>query len=433
MRNTNLQGLIDGVMGNSTPSLYKTTIKFTSSTNSSYTFTPLHITNMLISQRFDRSFMDDIHLDFPIATADYAQMYDNMQNLMAFLTFQMLDKEGRVVINATPIKRSYRVSIVDARDVRRQFPDSDLRVTPDTKMTVRLIESQIYTIRQQAVVGTYRSTTMLGALYHAAQTFTISQAHIVTPDNTHTYDHIVVPPAQKFGDFFPWLQAKYGVYACGISHYYTGGLLYVFAPFDTNPSSPWKASFYQADQGAYGAAASFYQSDTAGNIKIVINNLPQSKDLSQSGSENKGTASMFLRASKLVDGAVTVTDSGITFNQDLALAVRLNNSKLTNGDGVNNVYTKATDNIFANMSMIIEHQANLVTVNWPNALPFSLYPGEGVIYYSNENGATMKRTGIVEYVEYALSERERTSAGLIMACMGRIVLRLQPIAQATVS
>ena len=130
---------------------------------------------------------------------------------------------------------------------------------------------------------------------------------LVAPDNVERNDHIVIPPTRDFSNIFAWLQAKYGVYMCGINHYFTGGMLYVYAPFDTSPTTTNSITVLQAEQGM-GSGSQTYSSISGNVLTIVTDSILHSHDNSVSASENRGTAVSFLRSSEIIDGIVSVTD-----------------------------------------------------------------------------------------------------------------------------
>lgn len=424
-RNTNLKALIDSVMSQVTPSQFHITLTLTSQSNSSWTYRPMMITSLTLDQLYSDNYMDVLHIQFQIALADYAKLYDNAQNLFATLQIDTVDRFGKKVLSIAPIKKSYRAVVVDLIDVRRQFPDADARTVPDTPLKIHLIEPELYNIRQQKINAVYQTATLIDVIHHVTQAFNISTAYIVDPDNTHTYDHVVLPPLQSFSDVFYYLHAKYGLYANGCNHYYTSGVMYLYPPFKTDPQFPYTATFYQANEGDYAGASCFHRI-SGKNIEIVLNNLPPTKDLSVHAAENIGTASMMLRASQLIDGMINVSQKTIKFNQDNAVAIRLNQSRLADSQNVHSTYTKATDNPFVGMSLIASKQAQMLVAQWTHAIPFSLSPGQNVIYYSSQNGVTQKRTGIIEAVTYIIQQGERVGPDILMACMAQIYLRLAP-------
>ncbi len=426
MRNTTLAAAISAVMQQSTPAQYGLSIMLISSSNTSYTFTPTVIETMLIAQDYIGEYTDTIQMEFRISTADYADLFDQIQNLMAVLTITYLTYDARPALSIPPIQRQYKVTVVNPKDVRKQVVDAHLRTTPDNLICIKLIEPVVYPIRQIRIHGIYQSTTLSGVCRHIAQSLNIKNLQMVPLDNTHQYDHVTIPPFKDISNIYLWLHSTYGLYMKGVNFYFTNNRLYIYAPFDTTPTFPNAVTIYQAEEGAYAGATSFHK--LSGNdIEIVSNSRPTSQDLSQAGSENRGTAMMFLRASTLVDGIVNVDPTnGAQFNPDAAISVRLNTANLVDSSNQNSYYGKATDNPFSLASVLAERQALMTEIDWPHGIPFKLSPGGAVTYISDENSMTVKRTGIVESVRYAFGRADRNSATIMYVCMAKVKLRLQP-------
>ena len=431
MLNKVLAASIASVMSTPSPAQYVLAIEFLSKTNNMFKYSPMIVDNLIIKQDFAHEYADNIVISFRIASSDYAIMQDNSEGLLAVLTIKSLDRFGSTVYNPPPQQFIYQATIVNPKDVRRQLSDVAARTLPDTTIAIRLIDQTIYDLRHVNIHGIYQKTTLSDVLSHITQTFKFKTLHLVPPDNTHTYDHIVIPPNKNFAEVFTYLQRTYGVYMKGLNFYGSNGVLYIYPPYETGPTFPQTCVVYQADDGAYAGAQSFHKT-TNTTTEIVVNRESFSQDLTVASGENKGTASMFLRSSALVDGVVTVDETkGVQYQTGLAASLRLQNPRLAAGNVQHTTYAKATDNPFSMATGLASGQAVMVEADWAHAAPFLLLPGCTVRYSYDKDGVQMTQSGILEGIQCSLNRDARVPAGVMHLSSGKLILRLQPDAAVT--
>jgi len=431
MRNQVLTASVAAVMAAPTPAQYALSLQLLSKRDPTFSYTPILIDMFKVIQNFSHTYTDDVTIGWQIASADYAKIQDAAQDLMAVLTLTALDRFGSRVYTPAPIQITYRATIVDPKDVRRQLSDVAVRTTPDTTILLRLIDQTVYDLRHIQVNGIYQKTKLADVITHLAQTFNFKTLHLVTPDNVHVYDHIVIPPSKGFAEVFTYLQVNYGVYMKGLNFYASNGVLYVYPPYETNPTFPQTCVIYQADDGAYAGASAFHKV-TGTTTEIVVNRESESKDLTITSGENKGTAAMFLRSSALVDGVVTVDpDKGAQYQTGLSAALRLQNPRLAQNGAQNSSYVKSTDNPFAMATSLAAGQAVMVMVDWAHASPFLLQPGCQVRYSYDQDGVQMTQTGILEGAQYTLNQGAQVAIGKMFLSSGKLMLRLAPDASQT--
>lgn len=435
MRNQALQSAIDGVLNAQSSTMSVVTLEFLSATNPTFSYSPLMINEVVIEQKFHDHedavgghYADVISATFDIASSDYAKLYDIQQDLKVIMTIQACDKNGLVKAKSPATKTTFKAMIMNARDLRKELTDVQYRTTPDTTMTVQLVEDPLYTLRLKPINVIYRAMTMSQVIRHIAASLSISKISLTAPDSdANTFDQIYIPPYKEFGNVFEFLQQRYGVYMCGLTHYYTSGVLYVYAPYDTNAKTTNSLALYQAEQGYHVGASSFHSVTSTGDWQVVINEAPQMHDLSTASAENHGTSKMFLRAANTVDGIVSTTAAGLSeFADSSAVSINLKTANPLAGNTKNNQYTKTTDNVFAAASELVSHHATIAHCTWHNAVPLVITPGMAVSYFSDEAGKILKRTGICEAVTYGLTKSARTSAGVTMLCMAHLTVRLDP-------
>lgn len=426
MKNKRLAAAVANVVNATTPAQYIISMTFMGPSGSNFTYKPLIIDSLVVKQMFVENVMDDIVVTMSIASSDYAKMFDVQQDLTCSIILKNCDVNGNIPSTQKPTILRYRAIMINPVDPRRQVTDAAYRTEIDRKIKLRLVEDAIYSIRHKLFYGIIQSQPLTNACRAIAVGLGIQNLHMVNSDNTHTFDHIVLPPSTTIMNAYSFLQSKYGVYSCGMSSYFTAGVLYVYRPYDTNPSFPYALSVYQADQGAYAGNGCFYSKSDTG-LKVVTNEMPHTKDLSVMGAENHGTGFVFTRASQMTDGVVSTDANGeTTYDNDVSISMSLKNPRLSRSDAVNQKYKHITDNPWKHMSDIIKGQALMLTFKWPHAVLFGVYPGGKVSYYSDHDKVIAKRDGIIESAEYLLERGQRGPNGYIFNCMGSITLRLSP-------
>lgn len=431
MRNSVLKEAIAGVLNSGTPSQFSMELEFISSSDSSYAYVPLRVDGLHINQDSVKNYSDDITVQFMISAADYANMYDHLQDLHVVVSIAFHDANCTRLMKVQPIIVQYRAAIVDPKDLRKEMVDAHLRTEVDRSVKVRLIEDAIYTARSVPINTIYRSVTVTDAIHHASNAFGITGITMETADNIHVYDHLLVPPMKKFSNFYSWLQHEYGVYLCGMVHYYTGGHLYVYAPFNMTPTTTTTLSVFQAEQGSVGGATcTSALSSTL--IEVVTDTVHAVTDNTAYGAENVGTSMTFMRSSQLQDGVVEYDPvNGAKFKDDIVLTVGLAKTPTLTSGVDRPRYAATTDNVFALSSAMTEHQTTTVLVEWTTAIPFSLRPGLAVHYYSDQKGSLLKRLGILESINLIMIRIDRSAGGTsasqdIYKASAKLQIRLQP-------
>lgn len=429
MKNAFLDAQINLILNTNSPATFGIYLNVSSVDDLEFSFSPLMIDSLNIVQNFENAICDDITVSFKISYKEYAQLYDHQSSLIGVLRFEYRDSDCRPVVSLPNIVRNYRVVLVDPIDIHKQVPDAYLRNTLDTTLTLRLIENTVYNLRLTKVNGIFSGTNIADTIRHVTREFGIKQIHMVPPDNTQVYTHIIIPPVKDFKDCYNYLHQRYGVYMQGIIAYITDDILYVYPPFDTTPESDKTMVVYQADIGQYGGITSTYKlSDMA--LSIVTSNVGHVCDFSVLGSENEGNTRTFMRGSSVINGVIEPTNENtIEFKDNNILNLSLKNSKMINPDAQHVVYTdKPTDNPFVLGSKLSKTQAMLLDFEWTKAIPFSIEPGMKVSYYSDVGGLISTRYGILEVIQYKFMRTRNSAYGENYIGMANVTVRLSPSA-----
>ena len=427
MDNQTLQAAVSRVLASTANTQFQITLSFLSKTDSSFQFSPLEVERIALHQDAVSDYSDDLHLEFWVSLNQYADLYERIQSLYAVLTLNACDTNGTVVLTQQPIQRMFRATIVDPKDVRKETIGVHLRTQdPDRGIRIRLIEEEVYNVRSVEINTIYQACTVADAIHIGTSTFGMSNVTVVAPDNISVIDQILIPPTKSFSDYYTWLQAKYGVYMLGINHYYTGGHLYIYPPFDIQPTTEATLVVYQTQEG-WGAGHNVFHKVTGTTIEVVTNKIHQVVDNASYASENVGTSVMFLRSSEVMDGVVkNDPQTGASFNDDVVLNLSLQSPKTLTPETNKTIYAHSTDNAWALASHISEHQATFITFDWNMSIPYLLRPGLAVRYNSDQDGQVLTRTGIVEKIESRIQKMERGPAGRLYKSVTQVTVRLQP-------
>lgn len=425
MTNTALRQAADTVIASSETAHFMMFITFSSEDDANFTYEPIVVDYMIINQGFGTNYMDDITVSFHASPREYRLLNDHDQDFLATVRMVFLSRTGQTVDQRTPpIVKTYRAMLIDPQNMREVTVDAEKRIEYTMTIDMRLVETSIYRIRQQKIHGIFQNTTLKNILNYTTRVFDITKTAIVTPDNTHTYKHIIIPPAKGFLEIFTYLQEQYGVYMNSLRYYYTDGSLYIYPPYDTNPKFPEIARIYRVEKGDYAGSSSFHHRVDASLTDIVTTGETESLDLSQIGAENEGTTQHFLRASQLIDGFAKPASQDISYQPNTSLAVETRVRKNMMSSRKANRYTAAHDNIFNASSHLAQHQGRLTRVLWPQAVPFLLKPGHRIEYIHEFDGTIMHRSGILDNASFYIERSAQIAGGYLFTCYGSLTLRL---------
>lgn len=427
MRNQILLEASQKIITNASPSAFMIDVRFISaSPGSKFSYYLLDVDEILITRDYADNFADEIDLKATISPKDYALLQDQGQNLKCVLSITYVKENGTMLFDPPPLKLQYNVMLNASRDIRTAVPDVDAYTEPQVELSVRLVEAQIYNIRTTKINVPYQTMTVEQAIYAITQFLGVEKLHLVPPDNTHRFDQIPIGSFQGIDSIYGYLQSTCGVYWAGLNNYYTEGVLYVYPAFRTDPEYDKSIIFYQVDTGRY-AGVNAYHQVKGNNVSVVINTQPQSTDLSIAGAENVGTGFIFNRASRMSDG-ITAVDSqeGAKFTDTPSLSFSLENPRSLDPNNNNIVQVHGTDNPYQKMSDILAHQASLMDVIWQRANPFLVDPCQKVVYYYDQEGVMMKKTGMIDKALYVIKGMQRMGTKTMFGCTGRLLLRLSP-------
>jgi len=425
MLNSVLLSSANKVMASPSPATYLIDVRFINEKpESQFSFVPLFLDDIVLNRDYAEKFADEFDLSMTISPKDYALLQDQGQNLLAVLTITYTGRSGSIVYEPAPIQKQYKVIINNPEDVRKTVPDVHLYTEPSIPMTIRLVEPTVYDLRHTKVNAIYQTMTVKDVIYAVTHEFGIKKAHLIEPDNTHVYDHIDIGSYQGIDSVYGYLQSTCGIYAKGINSYIQDGCIYIYPPFETNPTYDKTTLFYQVDRGRF-AGSDYFHKAVDNSLSIVVNSQPTITDLSIAGAENVGTGFIFNRASRLSDGFTAIdSKDGAKFTDNPSITVTINDSRTVTESRNNLFHVHATDNPFPYMSELSSHQASIASIVWMNADPFQMDPCQKLIYYYDKEGVMLQRTGVMEKALYKFTRLQRIDSRYIYGCVGALTLRL---------
>lgn len=409
-------------------------IQLTNTTNKNFSYTPMWIDRLQIVQNFANNFADDLRIEFTVSPTEYQQLYAGSQGLAASVRFAYVNSQTATrVFTPAPVVRSYRAMIIDPQDLSKKYTTGALQPTQEMPLTeqhvglripikLHLIEIDVYTLRQQKFHGLFSKAKVADVIAFVIKSFGISQISMVPPDNTMTWEHIVVPPAQNIDEIFDYLHYTYGVYMKGIDWYYTNKILYLYPAYENNPIIKYTANIFNAPSGSYGGMLS-YHTNSGTTLNVVSTTEVTTTDLSRPTAENAGTAVSFLRASSVIDRSAVTTPNGSFLSNDRSLTVNSTQDRTITPGANNPQYTKSTDNVFFQSSKLAKFNTILLKCGWRNAVPYLLYPGHNVKYHFDKQGVFTNQQGVLECAIYIITRQRHSAVGVVYSANALLQIR----------
>lgn len=408
-------------------------ISIHSESDTSYAFTPLYIDTVQISQDFYDAYMDSILVKIPISPAQYADMYDHRTDLFATLTWTHIAPNSIIpILDPPPTTKTYRVSLINPKDIRQQLKDTKYRLEPDRSIDIRLMDSVSYNmrhIRMEGIMGTpNKPQSVSDVIAMISKCMGASGLYLVPPDNIHRYRQIILPTGAGIEEIFDRLQKGYGVYTKGINYYYHDSMMYIYPPYETNPKFPQKMNVYLGDVGEFAGSPSRHRwlDEEQRVFEIVADGNAKVINLSNMAAENHGTGVYVTRASHLRDNFAKTDSADTTISNMSTLTANVEGLNTTVKGRKNIAYGGQTDNIFEAASEIAKYQAVMLTCIWPTAIPYILKPGHAIRYVYDKGGITEYVNGILDGIMYSYSRQSVISgSGSKPIYIGNAALRLR--------
>ena len=430
-----LKSKVDEILENQNSQIFKLSCKIYSSSNSEVDITPMFVNSMKITQAFTVNYMDDIELTFDISPAEYITLVNNHQDLRVALKIVYVDPiTYENVYIQKPKVYQFKAIIKNTEDLAIKFHMHQLKAKDgDTEyeyqhatrlpIVLQLLDDIAYDLRHKHFHGIFSNTTLKSNIAYIASTFGIEQISLVEPDNTHTYNHINIPPSKDFSCIFDYLQNIYGVYFKGLEYYFTNSTLYIYPPYETDPKSDSTIHIYNVAEGQYAGLPGYHYTDNQ-DMHILSNSKVQTKNLVELGIEDHGNSQLLIRNDTILDNYRSVNKNKISINDNNTISCDINTSKSVLKDTLVSKYNSPR-NPYLYTSKMAKYNAKIILLGWVRSTFMDIKPGHRVIYHFDDDGKYKTKIGICEYAEYSIDKIARFNE-FVYASNAALVLRVEP-------
>lgn len=433
-----LQEKVDTIIDNAGKQLFSMGLQLISSNSNNVNLEVEIIDEMQIDQLFTNNFTDSIEVTIKLPPADYMNLVNNNKDLIAALTFTYIDPDTYdELYDKAPLCYRFKCVLKNPVDLTKKYHLSEILPDEEGSMEyeghhsmrietiLQLIDDNIYVVRKAQVNFMLGNTTVDNVITYAANMFNITKMYMEDIDNTVVREHYIVSPPKDFSTLFDYIQETYGVYNKGLEYYYTNGTLFVYPPYEVNPDRPTTINIYNVPYGRYGGLKGYHVYEGK-DIHIVSNSEVETKNLNEIGIENDGNSTMYARADTMIDDFREVTNSnGTQIKENNIISSDLLSSKSMVSDTIVPKYNAPTTNIYAQTSALFKNDATLIMLGWVHAIPFSIEPGQKVLYHFDDDGQYNYKTGRCEKVVYSIDKVDRGKEQLY-TCSATMLIRIEP-------
>lgn len=423
---------------------------------------PFQIVKLTINQNFSESYMDEISLVCSMMPVKYLQLYDNSRGLKCSLKFTPCNIQTGNHVSAPTIIKEYLAVFKDKSDIRKKYskeslvPDNQANLSqeqqgaliPDAEF--QLINQDAYNLRKIKFNFVARNVTIKDVFLLMCKICNIKKTAITQPDNDKVYDNFIIPPSMSFEQTMVYIQAYYGVYNKGLGYYYTDETLYIYPVDETNPSTPESAHLYYVGNNYTGNDVNHAMSHSI--THIILNDFASTKDLQDSGTEMTGNTVIIQDATRVIDQATTIYESGSVNNGVTGMGKvavsELNTSIFSASDNTMGMTYNTYQPVFqfdeANPYRLRSHlnayRKTIVNTRWATAVPFTFKPGYRVYYhYDGQNinnrdqddsvsksSMYTTKSGVCGIAVYTFLQSGKPTTQYVHTCTCDIALFLEP-------
>lgn len=388
-------------------------------TGEDYTLKPLELTYFDIVQNFETDICDYVSITCTFPPDDLITLLDNYRNLMCTITMHPINAvTNHMNTDELTYTRKFRAIFKD-KELRKRLSKEAL--IPDkpsdkgrehfdqlyTKIEFQLMEEPIYLLRKRKFNFQLRDATVKDAILFLCQICEINSVSLKEPDNKTKYKHIIIPPMMTFHECLTHLQSYYGVYSAGMACYFTGDILYIYPPYETNMTSDTTngTHLYNAGPGGF-MGNNVYHAYSDDIAHIIINSHVYVKELVDQGVEMFGNAILYQHANNVIDKFAIVTNpesqalapigfGPIVFNETNTSMMMFEKDDTGIMD---NVYTPTykfdNANMFYCQSELSAYRRSLFGMTWTQAIPDMFKPGYTVHYHYDGEDLTRREQGV---------------------------------------
>lgn len=272
-------------------------------------------------------------------------------------------------------------------------------------LKIEMVDDAVYEFSKRPLNSISKNTSMKAAIHYIANALNIKKVNMIVPDNETEYKHVFFPPFVTI-EAIDKLQETRGIYTKGIGYYYFNQALYVYPEFDTNPKQYPQINkelhLYRLPLQAYPGCPSYSYEDES-SLSIILVDPSKIVSISEIGAEINGNFITSKRTDTILDTDTEAKGKDATVKANNALSVASENSQSWTNNAVRMRYDEITNNPMAMSSSMASVMCGIMATQWQMAWPWSIYPGQRVVYYYDEQDAIQQASGIISGVEYNLN------------------------------
>lgn len=411
------------VLKNATSCLTRCECKiFSASDNKSIEVKPMYIEQMTIMQNFETDYSDVITLNVSVTTSEAILLLTNYKNLKCTLTFNRVDNQQNLLDDVLPEIFNYVVVISNATDKLKNVTKAEVTQTdvpgessgsgslPSESvqskreiLELQLIDEDVYIKRDRPFHFILQNTTMLEAIHYFANLLDIKNIHYRSVDNERDYENFVIPPMQTLASIFDYLQEHFGVYAKGLTGYYTRQNLYIYPTFDVNTDVEDTVHLFKTQKGYYQACPSYHLQEGK-TTTIILTGKTVLENLTEKMSENVGNYQVSLRAEAVHDVGKEFNGRECKIRNNNLLSIATQDQHQVQDGKVSARYMQATNNAYSMSAVMAQSMCKFLGAEWFYAWPYTLKPGSKVVYHYEDVDAVKTCDGILSSVVYNLQK-----------------------------
>lgn len=449
--NQDLQDTVYAQLKSAPSGLFGLEVQFysTSNPNANDIVSPKYIKNLAIFQDYRNHVTDVMTITMDLTPLEFIHLYTMYEDLTCKLTAFAFSEAWKALELYPAWEFTYKALILGMEDILKQININEIMPTEnnpigDSTQSVtlpiafQLVSEDVYEHIKSSVNFTIKNATIKQLIYAVANTIGIDNVYMpVEPDNTQVYPQLTIPPVQNLATVYPEIQKTYGIYRDGLGYYYANGRLYLYPAYRVNPENDYSpiANFYKIPDKELSGLYGYTSMDANGNLHVV-SNLPVSmKDTAAESVENVGNHIVTLNTDKVLDLNRTVHggNNNSSFEEDNLIHLTMDGVRGNTKNMSVFKYVKGTNNAYEMSSNLMEQNFTQIEITWNNPLPYTLRPGQQVIYHYEDDLGYKTKKGILVGVSYVYTVATRNDQGYIYGGVGKAVLRLASDSEELVS
>jgi hypothetical protein len=366
---------------------------------------PLAVTLLSIDRDYLKMFADVTVLTVKMGLGDYARIiYPNRQALELTLNkYPLTENSGQTLKNQTVQYGIYTAVLLDngRSPTVGQGAESNtieaLNISQIVEVSFQLIEKSVEKLRT-VMVGTIGLSTNPERLLSSLITGAIGKLKLPTPqsvrgleiyppDNKDVRGQIPITQGTRLVDLPDFLQKRVGLYNSGVGTYIQNGFWHVYPVYDTSNFNHSKKTLtvYVLPKRKFSNIERTFMV-TGDHCEVLATGETSFKDDNGSNYLNTGNGVRFADASKIMDGAMSISGNKVHVSRNNA------NFELKSDDIVGGInYASVSDrritsNPFIELSRLAAKNGGEFVCVWENSDASILVPGMAVkIIYFDES------------------------------------------------